>query len=71
MRRSVNVLPELSGTFGFDLADLTLEPFLDRVYRQRLVAFRLKVLERLPCVIKGNRMTRNRLRVILRTNEIK
>jgi hypothetical protein len=68
---SVNVPPELIGTFHFDLSDLSLQPLLNFSYRLPLVALELKFVDRVPRVIKGDEMTRDSLRVILRANEIK
>lgn len=68
---SVNLLPERVRTFGFDLADLPLQPLLDCAYRSRLVVLQLKFLERVSREIEGDEMTGNRLRAIMRANEIK
>jgi hypothetical protein len=67
---SVDTLPEGLRPFGFELADLPFQPTLNDALCLNFVALHFELFNRVPSFIKGDEMTRNRLRAIFRSDEV-
>lgn len=55
---------------SFDLLDLISHPLLERAFELRLIILGFKVLNRFPCFIQRNVMTRNGFRAMFLLDKI-